>query len=105
MTTNGDWMDTAIRVVDQALRAAPNARQAAYRVAEVTPDSDAGWFVVRKRAGQYWIDAIGQGRLQAAGGAENPGYDILEVAVDGEIVRVRSAAPQVTGLALYAPKT
>jgi hypothetical protein len=100
------WVTKIENLVREAVDQVPDQGQQTRRLAEVhpAPDLGPGWFVVHTRLSTAQAEHVVDGYLRQ--GTERPGhgYDVLEVVVSGEEVRVRtSAAAPRTTLQLYVP--
>lgn len=86
-------LDSVIAVVRQALAAAPEPRSADRPLATVEPvgDDSAGWYRVTRQLGPAELDYITEGQLTRGAGPRAATFDVLEVAVDGDLVRVRAS--------------
>lgn len=96
MALAADWLESTIALIRQAWQQAPPSRSAR-RVATVEPWHDeSGWYQVRGRLWPNVLEFIAEGSLAYGSGERAIAFDVLEVVIDGEQVRVRvsGAAPR-----------
>lgn len=92
------WLGSTIALVRQAWSQAPEPRSATRKITTVEPAGGGapGWFRVMDRLTPNQLEYICDGQLVHGDGPRALMFDVLEVAVDGEQVRVRASvtAPQ-----------
>jgi hypothetical protein len=93
MNSDVQWLKPEIQRIRRAVEGMPNQGGNKRRLASVQPDPESGpgWFRVigRLRPSQY--DSIEDGDLRGSKVGDPILYDVLEVAVEGEQVRVRAS--------------
>lgn len=92
-----EWLEGAISLLRKAWTEAPEQSSSFRRAASVEPVPDeAGWYEVQGRLSASDLDSISEGNLTYGSGDQALAFDILEVALDDEKVRVRAstAAPR-----------
>jgi hypothetical protein len=106
MNVGPRWLVQLKDLVREAVDQVPDQGRQSRRLAEVTTHRKLGpgWFVVRGRLTPAEAEAAGGGRLRDAQDRSTREYDVLEVVVSGEEVRIRTSvsAPRV-GLELHVP--
>jgi hypothetical protein len=84
------WLDSTILLIKRALSQAPPSRSSFRKLAMAEPCNDApGWYLVQRRLSANELEFIPEGNLAHGSGGHAVAFDILEVAPDGEQVRVR----------------
>src|ERR1700761_8304895 len=106
MSPDPRWLDPAIELIRRSAESLPDRRNQKRRAATVDPDPDSGpgWFLVRGRSKPSELDSISDGDLRNSLAKGPALYDVLEVVVDGDRVKVRASinAPR-RSLDLYVP--
>ncbi|HST86356.1 MAG TPA: AAA domain-containing protein [Kineosporiaceae bacterium] len=100
------WVTKIEDLVREAVDQVPDQGQQTRRLAQVhpAPDLGPGWFVVHTRLSAAQAEHVADGYLRHGTEGAGRGYDVLEVVVSGEEVRVRaSAAAPRTTLHLFVP--
>jgi hypothetical protein len=97
------WLENTIALLRHAWSDCPPSRSPSRKVRAVDPQADApGWYQVRGKLSVSEREYISEGNLTYGSGNHALAFDVLEVAVDDEQVRVRvsETAPREV-LALY----
>jgi hypothetical protein len=85
------WLDSTLSLIRQAwsqARQSPSSR----KIAMVTPWRDElGWYLVQGRPSTGDLEFISEGNLAYGSGDHMVTFDVLEVIIDGEEVRVRAS--------------
>jgi hypothetical protein len=106
MTSGQAWVDQVRELVLRAVTLLPESATETQHLTNVEPDlhGEQGWFTVIGRLKPGQAESISEGTLQRKRGDQEIVYDVLEVLVDGEVVRVRASitAPQAR-LELHVP--
>lgn len=101
------WLESALPLIRQAWSQARESRSSSRRIGVVEPQLDApGWYLVHGKLSASQLEYIAEGNLTHGSGDHAIAFDVLEVAVDDEQVRVRvsETAPR-EALALYVRNT
>jgi hypothetical protein len=86
------WLDSTIMLIKRALSQAPPSRSSFRKLATAEPCNDApGWYLVQRRLSANELEFISEGNLASGSGGHAVAFDVLEVAPDGEQVRVRAS--------------
>jgi hypothetical protein len=101
------WLESTLSLLRRAWSEAPPSSSSLRRVATAEPaHDDAGWYEVKGRLSASELEFISEGNLTYGSGEHALAFDVLEVAVDDEQVRVRaSAAAPRERLSLYIRRT
>jgi hypothetical protein len=98
VATTAGSLDTTISLIKQALSDGALRRQrSSRRIATVEPsDGTDGWYQVQSDLSAAELDYISEGSLSYGSGERALTFDVLQVEIDGEQVRVRAsgAAPR-----------
>lgn len=88
-----DGVEQMVAAVRAAHAQTPEPRSATRRVGMVEPagDDERGWYRVVGRVSPSDLEYLGEGQLAHGSGPGAVTYDVVEVAVDGEQVRVRAS--------------
>lgn len=90
MALAAGWLDSTILLIKRALSQAPPSRSSFRKLAMAEPCNDApGWYLVQRRLSANELEFISEGNLAYGSGGHAVAFDVLEVAPDGEQVRVR----------------
>ena len=89
-------LDTVIALVRRALAGTPEPRSSDRPLAAVDPVTDVegrapGWYRVARPLSPVELDYATEGQLVRGSGPRAVLFDVLEVAVDGDVVRVRAS--------------
>jgi hypothetical protein len=101
------WLESTLSLLRRAWSEASPSSSPFRRVATAEPaHDDAGWYEVKGRLSASELEFISEGNLTYGSGEHALAFDVLEVAVEDEQVRVRAsvAAPRER-LSLYIRRT
>lgn len=107
MSLNRRWVDRAAELVRAVISGMPEQGSEFRLLTKVQPDQDLGkgWYVLLARVSPNQIDGIGEGLLRHGSGSSALAYDVLEVAVEADRVRVRASITAPGGqLDLLVPR-
>jgi hypothetical protein len=86
------WLESTLSLLRRAWSEAPPS-SSFRRVATVEPANDeTGWYEVQGRLSASELEFISEGNLTYGSGEHALAFDVLEVTVDDEQVRVRASA-------------
>lgn len=105
MTIEPDWLDEVISLARKAWKLASPSRTR--KIATALPVHDApGWYQVDGRLWPNDLEYISEGNLTYGSGDRALTFDVLEVAIDGDQVRVRvSGTAPLERLSLWIRRT
>jgi AAA domain/PLD-like domain len=94
MSPDAQWLNTEIQLIRRAAESMPGHDGGKRRLASAQPDPErgSGWYLVIGRVRPADYDSIGDSDLRDGSSGDAILYDVLEVAVEGEQVRVRASA-------------
>src|SRR5689334_17892039 len=107
MSLHRRWVDRSAELVRAVVNGMPEQGSEHRILTKVEPDQDLGkgWYVLLARVGPNQIDGIGEGLLRHGSGSSAITYDVLEVAVEADRVRVRASITAPEGrLDLLVPR-